>query len=61
MPIHVINFDLISLTVSSEAYKLSSSSLCSFPQPPATSSLLGPNVSLSTLFSNTFSLYKTTG
>jgi hypothetical protein len=33
-------------------YKLCSSSLCSFLQPPVTSSLLGPNILLSTLFSN---------
>jgi hypothetical protein len=32
------------------------SSLCSFLQPPVTSSLFGPNILLSTLFSNTLSL-----
>jgi hypothetical protein len=55
-------------------YKLWSSSLCSLLQPPATSSLLGPNILLSTLCPNIFSLcypfnvrnsvshpYKTTG
>jgi hypothetical protein len=36
--------------------KLWSSSLCSLLQPPATSSLLGPNILLSTLFSNTLNL-----
>jgi hypothetical protein len=39
-----------------EEYKLRSSSLRSFLQPPVTSSLLGPNILLSTLFSNTLSL-----
>jgi hypothetical protein len=33
-----------------------SSSLCSLLQPPAVSSLLGPNIFLSTLFSNTLNL-----
>jgi hypothetical protein len=37
-------------------YKLWSSSLCSFHQSPFTSSLFGPNILLSTLFSNTLSL-----
>jgi hypothetical protein len=32
------------------------SSLCSFLQPPVTSSLFGPNILLSTLFSNTLIL-----
>jgi hypothetical protein len=36
--------------------KLWSSSLCSFLQPPVTSSLLGPNILVSTLFLNTLSL-----
>jgi hypothetical protein len=39
-----------------EAYKLWSSSLCSILQPPATSSLLGPNILLSTLFSDKLKL-----
>jgi hypothetical protein len=64
---------LITLTILGEEYKPCSSSLCSFLQPPVTSSLLGPNI-LSTLFSNTINLcsslnvrdkvshpYKTTG
>jgi hypothetical protein len=38
------------------SYKLRSSSLWIFLQPPDTSSLLGPNVLLSTLFSKTLSL-----
>jgi hypothetical protein len=65
---------LITLTILGEEYKPCSSSLCNFLQPPVTSSLLGPNIFLSTLFSNTLNLcsslivrdkvshpYKTTG
>jgi len=37
-------------------YRSLSSSLCVFLHSPATSSLLGPNILLSTLFSNTLSL-----
>jgi hypothetical protein len=36
--------------------QVSSSSLCSFLQPPITSILFSPNILLSTLFSNTLSL-----
>jgi len=39
-----------------EEYRSLSSSLCSFLLSPVTSSLLGPNVLLNTLFSNTLSL-----
>jgi hypothetical protein len=49
---------LETLAIFSEAYKLWSSLLCSDLQPLATSSLLGPNVLLSGLISNTLSLYK---
>jgi len=53
----------------SEDYRSLSSSLCGFLHSPVTSSLLGPNILLSTLFSNTLSLrsslsvsnHKTTG
>jgi hypothetical protein len=39
-----------------EEYRSLSSSLCSLLYSPVTSSLLGPNILLSTLFSNTLSL-----
>ncbi|PNF13898.1 hypothetical protein B7P43_G10657, partial [Cryptotermes secundus] len=49
-PVHLILFAL------GEGYKLRSSSLCSFLQPPVTSSLFDSNINLNTLFSNTLSL-----
>ena len=47
-PSHSSRFD--------EEYRSLSSSLCSFLHFPVTSSLLGPNILLNTLFSNTLSL-----
>jgi hypothetical protein len=44
--------DLITLLIFGEAYKLRSFSLCSFLQPPASFSLLGREILLSTLFSD---------
>jgi len=55
-PIHLTFLDLITLRRFSEVYNLQSSSLCSLPHSPATSSLLGPNILLSFLFLNIFNL-----
>ena len=55
-PAHLIPFDFITRTVLGEEYRSLSSSLCSFLHFPDTSSLLGPNILLSILFSNTLSL-----
>ena len=47
---------LITRIILGEEYISLSSSLCSFLHSPVTSSLLGPNILLNTLFSNTLSL-----
>jgi len=73
-PAHLFHLDLITRTILDEECRSLSSSLCSVLYSPVTSSLLGPNILLSTLFSNTLSLlsslhvsdqvshpYKTTG
>jgi hypothetical protein len=48
--------DFITLIICGNTCKLWNSPLCSLLQPPATSSPLGPNILLSTLFSNTLNL-----
>jgi hypothetical protein len=56
---HLIHLDMIGLMISGDEYKLRSSWLCNFRHSPVTSSILGPNILLRTLFSNTLSLYST--
>ena len=73
-PAHLSLLDLITRTILGEEYKSFSSSLCKLLHSPVTSSLLGPNILLNTMFSNTLSFlssrnvsdqlshpYKTTG
>ena len=73
-PAHHILLDFITRTILGEEYRSFSSSLCNLLHSPVTSSLLGPNILLNTIFSNTLSFlssrnvsdqfshpYKTTG
>ena len=52
-PAHLILLDFITRTILGEVYRSLSYSLCSFLHSAVTPSLLGPNILLSTLFSNT--------
>ena len=53
---HLILLDVIAQIVFCEKYGLWCQSLCAFLHFPVTSSLLGPNIFLNTLFSNTLTL-----
>ena len=54
-PAHLILLDFITHTILGEEYRSFTSSLCNLLHSPVTSSLLGPNILLNTLFSNTLS------
>ena len=51
-PAHLILHDFITRTILGEQYKSFSSSLCSLLHSPVTSSLLGPNILLNTIYKN---------
>ena len=54
-PAHLILLDFITCTILGEECRSLSSSLCNLLHSPVTSSLLGPNILLNTIFSNTLS------
>ena len=55
-PSYLIRHDFITRTILGEQYRSLSSTLCNFLHSPVTPSLLGPNILLNALFSNTLSL-----
>jgi hypothetical protein len=59
-PAHLILVYLIAVVVSGEAYKLWSSSFCSLLHSSVTSSLLGPYILFSTLWSSGHSVWQKT-
>jgi len=56
-PTHLILHEWITWIIRGEQYRSFSSSFCSFLHSPVISSLLGPNILLSPLFSNTLGLH----
>ena len=54
-PPHLILLDFITGTILGEEYRSFNYSLCSLLHSPVTSYLLGPNIPLNTMFSNTLS------
>jgi len=54
-PAHIILLDFTARTILGEEYKSFTSSLCILLHSPVTSSHLGPNILLNTMFSNTLS------
>ena len=54
-PAHLILRDFITHTILGEEYKSFSCSLCNLLHSPVTSSLIGPNILVNTMFSNTLS------
>ena len=55
-PAHLIRLYFTTRIILGKEYRSFSSSLCSFRHSPVTSSLLGPNTLLNTVFSNTLSM-----
>ena len=58
-PAHLILLHFITRTILGEEYKSFSYSLCNLLHSPVTSSLLGPNILLNTMFSNRYFHFKT--